>query len=124
MVDRSFPRERRVLRRLEFDAVFGEGRSRADGLLIVYARPRPEGGPSRLGLVVGRRFGKAVRRNAWKRMIREAFRQGREDYPEGHDYVVLPREPETVPELAAARRSLRRLTRDAVRIYGKRGPKT
>ena len=122
-MDQSFPPEVRVLRRPEFDAVFGEGRSRADDRIIVYARPRPEGGDSRLGLVVGRKFGKAHLRNAWKRRFREVFRLNRERLPAGHDFVVLPRRPGPVPGVQDAVSSLVRLTAEAVRFYEKRGPK-
>jgi ribonuclease P protein component len=123
MTDERFLREARVLRGSEFDAVFGEGRSRADDVIIVYARPRPQGGGTRLGLVVGRKFGNAVRRNAWKRRFREAFRRRRDDLPEDHDFVVLPRSPGAMPAGAAAERSLVTLARDAARFYAQRGAK-
>ena len=119
----GFPREVRVLRRPEFDAVFGEGRSRADDRIIVYARPRPEGGETRLGLVVGRKFGRAHHRNAWKRRFREAFRTNREKLPAGHDFVVLPRGPHILPDEREAAESLIRMAKDAARFYAKRGPK-
>lgn len=123
MVDQRFPREARVLRRPEFDAVFGEGRSRADDAIIVYARPRPEGGGPRLGLVVGRKFGNAVFRNAWKRRFREAFRRRRGDLPDAHDFVVLPRGPGITPSAAEAEQHLVKLARDAAKFYAKRGAK-
>jgi ribonuclease P protein component len=118
-----FPRSARVLRRPEFDAVFGEGRSRADDVLIVYARPRPEGGESRLGLVVGRKFGHAHLRNAFKRRVREAFRIHRGELPASHDFVVLPRGAGGVPEFDRIVSSLLRMGREAARVYEKRGPR-
>jgi len=64
----------------------------------------------RLGLSVSRKIGKAVVRNRWKRLVREAFRLSREQLPAGIDLVVVPRqdvEPslpellESLPQLAA-----------------------
>lgn len=123
MRDESFPREARVLRRPEFDAVFGEGRSRADDRIIVYARPRPEGGPARIGLVVGRKYGNAVDRNSWKRRFREAFRRRRGDLPDAYDFVVLPRGPGLKPKAEEAEASLLKLAHEAARFYAKRGAK-
>ena len=51
---------------------------------------RPNGlGHSRLGISVGRRFGKAVRRNRFKRLVREAFRTSEEIRAAGLDLVVV-----------------------------------
>ena len=47
----------------------------------------------------------AVRRNRWKRLIREAFRHAREQLPAGVDLVVIPR-PTAEPELRAITDSL------------------
>ena len=112
-----------MLRRAEFDAVFGEGRSRADDRIIVYARPRPDGKETRLGLVVGRKFGRAHLRNAWKRRFREAFRIHRRTLPAGHDFVVLPRGPGILPDASDAAESLIRMAKEAAGFFAARGPK-
>ena len=57
-----------------FKAVFDAKCSASDGLLIVFALPNGRQ-TSRLGLSVSKRYGGAVERVRWKRLVREAFRQ-------------------------------------------------
>jgi len=64
---------------------------------------------TRLGISVPRRIGNAVRRNRWKRLIREAFRKTRLRLPAGLDVVVVPKSS-SYPEPTAIERSLVRLT--------------
>ena len=47
--------------------------------------------PVRLGIIVGRKFGIAVKRNRVKRIIREVFRLNKHRLEKGHDIVVVPR---------------------------------
>lgn len=58
----------------EFQAVFAQKCSASDGLLIVYGRLNGRAA-SRLGLSVSKRYGGAVLRVRWKRLVREAFRR-------------------------------------------------
>lgn len=66
-------------------------------------------GHSRMGLVVSRKMGNAVRRNRWKRLLREAYRLRRLQLPEGMDMVVIPRKG-VQPELCSLARSLKVLS--------------
>lgn len=77
---------------------------------------------TRLGISVGRRFGRAVYRNRIKRRIREAFRRVRHDLPAGLDLVVVPR-PGSLPEVSRLEESLRQLAnRLAARLEPDSGP--
>lgn len=49
------------------------------------------GGKSRVGIVVGKRFGIAVRRNRAKRLFRELTRQIQVDLVSGHGVLVFPK---------------------------------
>lgn len=106
----TFPKQVRLLKGSEFDAVFSGKCSAADGVLVVYARPSEAAIP-RLGLVVSRKVGNAVRRNRWKRLLREAFRLGQYELPPV-DLVCLPRLRDE-PTFAAVASSLNRLAAKA-----------
>lgn len=78
--------------------MYGPRQSRSRGPITLYAIPN-HGSFPRLGLSIGRRVGAAVRRNAIKRRLREAFRLAQSDLPASltgrYDYVVVarPHEP-------------------------------
>lgn len=92
----STPRKRgRLSRSGDFDRVYKRGRSHGNRFYVLYSFPREAGdgdaeGP-RLGLSVSKRVGDAVRRNAVKRSVREAFWADEEILPEGYDFVVVAR---------------------------------
>ncbi|WP_455245727.1 ribonuclease P protein component [Petrachloros mirabilis] len=46
---------------------------------------------SRVGIVVGKRFGIAVRRNRAKRLFRELTRQVQTELVSGHDVLIFPK---------------------------------
>jgi len=107
MPNQSFPAKVRLKRSEEFQAVFANKRSVADHNLVIYAA-RNGTSETRVGLAVGKKVGNAVKRNHWKRMLREAFRLSREELPGGYDLVLLPRRG-VEPELAGLRKSLVKL---------------
>lgn len=60
-------------------------------LVVFISRSPSDVNVPRLGIVVTRKTGGAVRRNGWKRMIREVFRHHKRDLHAQVDYVVLVR---------------------------------
>jgi ribonuclease P protein component len=89
-MDQRFRRADRLRRRADFDRVFANNAFAADNTLVIRACKNGLT-CSRLGISISRKFGNAVTRNLWKRLIREAFRQQRATLPAGLDLVVRPR---------------------------------
>jgi ribonuclease P protein component len=86
----TFGRQLRVLKRADFERILREGRRATDQRLTLWVLPNGLPHP-RLGLVVGRKYGGAVRRNRAKRLLREAFRLHQHELPAGFDLVCAPR---------------------------------
>jgi len=96
----TFRRRHRLRRAREYDAVYAERLKKYEHPLIVRVRPTDLPEP-RLGLAIGRRVGNAVRRNAVKRRIREAFRLIRANLPKppdggNYDLVISARRHEVL----------------------------
>ncbi len=109
-----FGSDRRIKKSADFAAVFDSGKKRSDSRLILFALPNHLD-HSRLGLAVGKKLGSAVRRNRYKRALREAFRLQQYDLPAGYDFVVIPRlvyqeEHQKIDSVAEYGQSLIRLT--------------
>jgi ribonuclease P protein component len=85
-----FSAEMRLRCRDDFQQAFRSGVRASDRRLTVWADHNGLT-HSRLGIVVGRRYGGAVQRNRFKRLLREAFRLNRERLPVGLDFVCAPR---------------------------------
>lgn len=102
-----FTRRQRLTEPAEFRYVFAQPTRVGDGLVTVLAR-RTELAHARLGLAVGRRkIAHAVRRNTFKRIVRDSFRQ-HQDQLAGLDIVVLPKPAAATADRAALRASIDR----------------
>jgi ribonuclease P protein component len=114
----KFPRQRRLRKQREFDAVYDSGVYAADQVLVINGLARDDQ-QLRLGLSVSRKVGNAVVRNRWKRLIRDAFRCCTPQLPEGWDIVVRPKKG-AEPNRSQIEKSLLNL---AKRWRARRGPK-
>ncbi len=111
--DQRLPPERRVKKGADFDRAYRARKSASDQFLVVYAAANGLS-LARIGLSVSRKVGNAVRRNRWKRLLREAFRLSQSQLPTGRDFILIPR-PDAEPTLAALSKSLIKLSRIAAR---------
>jgi ribonuclease P protein component len=85
-----FPKSAHVRKSADFDRVYEQDTYAADGVLVINAAAN-ELGVTRLGMSISRKYGPAVVRNRWKRLIREAFRLSYSELPEGLDLVIRPK---------------------------------
>ena len=83
-----FRKAQRLRNSTEFARVFGSKYTSANDRLVVHLSKNGLA-RSRLGLIVSRRVGNAVRRNAIRRRIREAFRKNRHVLPSGYDVICI-----------------------------------
>ena len=86
----TFPKSLHLRKPAEFSAVYDARARESRGPLLVYAVPNVLGHP-RVGLSTSRKVGAAPRRNRIRRMLREAFRLMRHDFPRGYDLVIVVR---------------------------------
>ncbi len=87
----SFPKHFHLLRTTEFRQVYRRGGRRQTKGFIIY-RLGTELRHPRLGLSVGRRYGKAVPRNRIRRLLREAVRLNWRSWGlMGSDLVIIPK---------------------------------
>lgn len=100
-----------------FRRLYAKGKSAVSPCLAVYVRKnyRPE---TRLGLTVGTKVGKAVRRNRVRRRIREAYRIHEEKVAPGWDIVVVARVKAAFAPYSELERELIRLL-DKLGVYRK-----
>ncbi len=104
MVHQRFLARYHVRRAGDFQRAYRHRHTAADPSIVVFGHPNGLPYP-RLGISASRKLGGAVVRNRWKRLLREAFRQTREQLPPGLDLIVIPRAA-APPPLESLRASL------------------
>jgi ribonuclease P protein component len=104
----NFPREARLVRRGEFDAVYRTGKRRSSSHFTVFFRAN-ELPQSRFGFSIKKALGGAVVRNRIRRRMREMVRCHRLEIPAGWDFVIHPKSNVASAAFAA-------LTMDLLRV--------
>jgi ribonuclease P protein component len=104
-----YPKPARLRRAPEFRRVVRDGLVCPGAEAVVRTLPRGEGIP-RLGIATPRRYGGAVRRNRFRRLVREAFRDVAGQLG-SFDYMVSPKRSLAEPTLAGLREDLLRASR-------------
>ena len=80
----------RLARDRDFRVAYREGARHTTTHLVIYVRPNAVN-TVRLGVVVGKRFGRATTRNRLRRRLREATRSLAAQIQAGVDLVLTPR---------------------------------
>ncbi len=119
MKPHGLSRAERLRTPAEFRRVYARRCTAADDWLLVYGCGN-ELPYIRVGLSVGRKWGKAWRRNRIKRLYREAFRLNKPDLPTGLDLVLIPRKVEGL-ELTILRESLPKLIHQVAKRLAREG---
>jgi ribonuclease P protein component len=106
----DFPREARLVRRGEFDAVYRAGKRRSSSHFTLFFRAN-QLACSRFGFSIKKELGGAVVRNRIRRRVREIVRGHRQEIPAGWDIVIHPKSSVARTEFAALTADLLRLLR-------------
>jgi ribonuclease P protein component len=96
----DFPRDCRLVRRAEYDAVYRAGRRKASREFTVFLRPNGFA-RSRFGWSIKKTLGNAVRRNRIRRRLREIIRLHRQEIVPGWDIVIHPRSSAATADFSA-----------------------
>ena len=99
----------------DFRRLYARGKSHAGAYIVIYAM-KTRRRDKRLGLTVGKSFGKAVKRNRMKRLMRESYRALETNIPDGYDFVIVARS-------RAIGTSFAQVKRDMEYAFGKLGLK-
>ncbi len=108
----TFPREARLVRRSEFDAVYRAGKRRSSSHFTAFFRAN-ELPQSRFGFSIKKALGGAVVRNRMRRRLREIVRCHRREIPAGWDIVIHPKSAVAKAPVAALTADLLRLLQSA-----------
>ncbi|WP_348663156.1 ribonuclease P protein component [Chlamydia vaughanii] len=86
----TLPKYARVLKRRQFLYISRSGSHCQGSQVVFHVAPSKYPGCCKLGITVSKKFGKANKRNYFKRIVREAFRQQRHQLP-SCQIVVMPK---------------------------------
>ena len=107
----TFPRETRLVRKSEFDAVYRAGKRRSNSHYTIFVRAN-QLPVSRFGFSIKKGLGGAVLRNRIRRRLREIVRSHRREMPAGWDIVVHPKDSVATAPFAALTSDLLRLVKN------------
>ncbi|MCS7282835.1 MAG: ribonuclease P protein component [Anaerolineae bacterium] len=108
----------RLRRSKDVERVRKEGQAWHHPLLVLLAAPNAEG-RTRIGVLAGRRVGKAVARNRARRLLREAARRLYPHLAPGWDLLLIARPPIVEVKEPQVEEALGQLAREAGLLVGK-----
>ena len=111
-MDQSFRPREHLRSEGDFRAVYTQGGRLQTGGFILYCRPNGLD-HCRLGVVANRQYGKAVKRNRVKRLMRESYRLNRRLLTVSCDVILKALPSESKPTLATVEPEVRKLFQKA-----------
>ncbi len=112
------PRAGRLRKKREFEQVYQQGRRVSMESFTMYVHARGDDAPTRMGFVVGRRFGAHVQRNRVKRRLRAAARALWRQLPVGYDVVCVARDAATTTPIEQIQRQMQQAIEQATCSQG------
>lgn len=85
--DFCFPKSNRLLSKNDFSSLRDGSRFFVSGVIVSYAK-KSENDFCRIGIAVSKKYGNAVKRNEFKRHVREIFRK--KISLSGYDILIVP----------------------------------
>lgn len=98
----------RLRKQREFERAYQQGRRISMESFTMYVHRRGDDAPTRMGFVVGRRFGTHVQRNRVKRRLRAAARGLWAHLPAGYDVVCVARTTAATTPIEQLRQQMQR----------------
>lgn len=105
-LSQRFPRNSRLLKHADFQAVYRQGKKRISGNVIAFYLERADGAGPRIGFTVGKVLGGAVERNRIRRRMRAAVRHRLAEFSRSLDVVLHPRKSVLDLEFAALEKEI------------------
>lgn len=106
---RKFPRNARLLKHADFQAVYQHGKKHFSGNMTVFYRERDDSAGPRVGFAVGKVLGGAVVRNRIRRRMRAAVQHALALLTRPVDVVLHPRKSVLTLEFARLELEVRKL---------------
>jgi len=74
----------------DFDSIYKRGKSVGDRLIVLFYRKNnlPY---TRTGFLASKKVGNAVSRNRARRLMKESYRNIKDELPKGYDYIIIAR---------------------------------
>lgn len=80
--------EIRIKNSQEFENIIKSGNKKRNFYFVIYYKER-KNDFSRFGVTLSKNFGNAVKRNYYKRVLREIIRNNQKKFKKSYDYIII-----------------------------------